>query len=56
MFILCHARITLGPRRETYCMRRDGHLGDHDIKPHPEDHLTEPLKAEKAESDAPASE
>jgi len=38
----CHERIVLGPRKETYCMRKLGHVGKHD--PHPDPKPQEPVK------------
>ena len=54
--MLCQERIILGRYRETYCMRKLNHAGEHDIRPHAEDHeYVTPSKTEKAEPDAPAS-
>jgi hypothetical protein len=54
--MLCQERIILGIRRETYCMRKLNHAGEHDIKPHPEDHeFVAAVEPQKEEPDAPAS-
>ena len=31
--MICHERITLSARSETYCMRDEGHPGPHSIHP-----------------------